>query len=216
MARSLNSPVGDQVGEFYFLYEIEHSGGASPLRVTNAPGDVTALSQIWTAVGGILFHDGSPETTDRKGQGADLTLWGVDQTIIQQIQNNQFRGRMIRIYLYHPPNTPDPVFIGRQNDDYRITETRDLESNDQSSGRVEVTTRITADIASINQRVSTRCNVHSHEDFLRRAGVVSPDDKFFERLPAIVDKDIYWGSPTPEYPRWGFSGDRIDRPEEGG
>lgn len=207
MVRTLNSPIGDQRAEFAYLYEIHHSGGGSPLRLTNASADVTALTFTWTAVGGRLVHAGAPDTTDQRGQGTDLELYGLDQTIIQQIQNNQFRGQLLRIYLLHwdpdtrVQDTPDLIFLGRQNSDYQITEDRDPDS-EGSGGTVTVRTRITADLASVNAKVSTRTNVSSHQEMLRRSGQATPTDTFFERVKAIAGKDIYWGGGAPETGRW--------------
>ena len=207
MARTLNSPVEDIRAEFVYLYEINHSGGV--LRITNSSNDIVALTFTWTAVGAQLIHHGAPEGPDQKAQGTELTLYGVDQTIIEQIQNNQFRGRLLKIYmLFYDPDTgvqdtPDLIFQGRQNGDYQVTESRDPGST-ESGGTVTVTTRITADLASINSKVSTRCNVISHEAMLARAGVVAPDDKFFERVPSIINLDVYWGKFAPE--QGGFVG----------
>lgn len=210
MARTLNSPVADQRAEFIYLYEIEHSGGT--IRVTNASADVTALAQTWTAIGGLLIHGGVPETPDRKAQAVELRLYGVNQQIISAIQQNQFRGRPLRIYLLHfdpdtgVQDTPDLVHLGRQNDDYRVTESRDDEDT-ESGGEVVVMTRISADTASINNKVSTRCNVHSHEEMLRRSGVTTPDDKFFARVASLMNKEIYWGEQNPEGRLGGGSSD---------
>ena len=202
MPRTLNSPIADPRSEIIYLYEINHSGGV--IRITTAAQDITALTFTWTAAGGSLIHSGAPETGDRRGQGAELILYGVDQTIIQLIQNNQFRGYLIKIYLMHRDpdtgvqDTPDLIFQGRQNGDYKVVETRDHESTNLTGGTVTVSTFITADLASVNTKVSTRCTVTSHEEMLRRSGVASPDDKFFERLPGIIDKDIFWGIDKPE------------------
>lgn len=201
MSRTLNSPIADVRGEFTYLYEITHSGGI--IRITNASSDIIALSQTWTAVGGALIHSMAPDVADRKAQGAELELFGVSQTIISAIQNNQFRGRPIKIYLVHinpdtgVVGTPDLIFQGFQNGDYRVTESRDRESP-SSGGTVTVRTRISSHLSAINSKQSCRCNVHSHEELIRRSGVASPDDKFFERVPTIMNKDIFWGTATPE------------------
>ena len=201
MARTLNSPVAEPRAEFVFLYEINHSGGV--IRLTNAPADVVALSQTWVAVGGSLIHGEAPDIPDSKAQGIMLTLYGVDQTITGVIQSNQFRGRIVKVYLVHfNPDTgaiytPDLVFRGRQNGDYQVSEDRQSDST-ESGGSVTVKTRITSDLSAIKSKQSCRCNVHSHEEFLRRSGVGSPDDKFFERVASITDKTIYWGQATPE------------------
>lgn len=197
MARTLNSPVAGARAEFVYLYEINHSAGV--VRLTNSSSDVVALTFTWTAVGGSLLQGATPDLPDRRGQGVELTLYGVDQTIISIIQNNQFRGRLIKIYMVHfDPDTgvidtPDLIFRGRQNGDYEITEDRSSDST-TSGGLVTVKTRISADLSAINIKQSCRTNVHSHEEFLRRSGVVSPDDKFFERVSTIMNKGVPWGT----------------------
>jgi hypothetical protein len=198
-ARSLNSPVADQRGEFVYLYEITHSGGT--IRVTNSSADISALSQTWTAIGGALLHGAPPETSDRKAQGVQLSLYGVNQQVISAIQSNQFRGQLIKIYLVHFDvdtgviDTPDLIFQGRQNGDYQISESRDFESTD-SGGAVTVSTRVTADTASINNKVSTRCNVPSHQELLRRAGLTATDE-FFRRVPSLTNQPVFWGGDIP-------------------
>jgi len=202
MTRTLNSPIGDQRGEFTYLYEINYSGGGV-LRLTNASGDLTALSQTWTAVGAQLVHGAPEETTDRKAQGVELELYGIDQTITDAIQANNFRGHVLRIYLLHfdettgAQGTPDLLFVGRQNGEWRVQETRD-HSNQESGGTVSVRTRVAADLAQLNAKVSTRSNVGSHEEMIRRSGVASPTDLFFFRVKSLANKEIWWGPTNPE------------------
>ncbi len=202
MTRTLNSDVGAERAEFAFLYEINHSGGV--IRMTNASRDVFALSETWTAVGGSLLQGTVPDVNDRKAQGVDLTLFGVSQTIIALIQINQFRGRLILIYLIMAdPDTgeftvPDLIFRGRQNSDYKITETRDAEST-EAGGTVTVKTRITSDLSQINSAISVRSNIPSHQEFCRRAGLAT-DDLFFDRVITIMNKTVFWGTADPDIP----------------
>lgn len=203
--RTINAPISDQRGEFVYLYEVNHSGGV--LRVTNSSANLTALSEDWTAVGARLVHEGAPERPEQKAQGTNLMLYGVDQTITNLIQANNFRGYLLSIYLLHYDpdtgaiDTPDLIFQGRQNGDWQVTETRTPGST-ESGGQVEVSTRITADLASVNAKVSTRTNVVSHEQFIRRSGTLvgNPDDKFFARVRSLVNKTIYWGKMAPDTP----------------
>ena len=199
MTRTLNSPVGLPRGEFVYLYEIVHSGGT--LRLTNAPQDIVALSVTWTAAGGTITHGGVPETSDRRGSGIELSLFGVTQTIIAAILANNFRGRPVKIYLLHydpdtgVQDTPDLLIEGRQNSDFRITETRDPTST-TSGGSVTVKTRISADLTEIDQIISVRCSVESHEEMKRRGGFTGGDiaDKFFKRVPSLMGVSIHCGS----------------------
>ncbi len=200
MTRTLNSDVAAERAELAFLYEINHSGGV--LRLTNASRDIDALSQTWTAVGGSLLQGAVPDVADRKAQGVDLTLFGVSQTIIALLQINQFRGRNILIYLIMADpdsgefGTPDLIFRGRQNNDYKITEDREFEST-EDGGTVTVKTRISADLSQINTSISCRSNVPSHQEFLRRAGIAT-DDEFFSRVSSIMNKTIFWGTADPD------------------
>ncbi len=202
MSRTLNSDVGAERAEYAFLYEINHSGGV--IRLTNASRDVVALSFTWTAVGGALLQGAVPDVADRKAQGLDLSLFGVSQTVISLIQNNQFRGRNILIYLIQGDpdsgifGTPDLIFRGRQNSDYKITEDRDPDSP-ESGGTVTVKTRISADLSQINNAMSCRSNVPNHQEFLRRAGLSTSDD-FFERVFSIMNTTVFWGTADPDIP----------------
>ncbi len=201
--RTLNSEVDAERAEYAFLYEINHSGGV--IRMTNASRDVVALGETWTAVGGSLLQGSVPDVADRKAQGVDLELFGVSQTIIALIQINQFRGRNVLIYLiFADPDTgvfgtPDLIFRGRQNSDYKVIEDRDFEST-ESGGTAKVKTRISADLSQINSSISCRSNVPSHQEFLRRAGIAT-DDEFFSRVLTIMSKTIFWGTADPDVPR---------------
>ena len=148
-----------------------------------------------------LLHGSPVEVGDRKAQGVELRLYGVNQQIISAIQNNQFRGYMAKVYLLHynpdtgVANTPDLLFQGRQNSDYKVTESRDHTSTD-SGGTVTVSTRITGDVALMNRKVSTRANVPSNQDMLRRKSLTATDT-FFSRVASLAGKDIYWGTGEP-------------------
>ncbi len=199
MTRTLNSPVEDVRGEFVYLYQLVHSGGT--IRLTNASMTIQALSQTWTAIGGGLVHDVIQETSDRRGQGVKLSLYGVDQTIIAAILSNNFRGHPFQIHLLHfdpdtgVQDTPDLLVEGRQNSDFTIIEDRDP-SSQESGGIVNVETRITADMSEINQIMSVQCSIASHEEMLRRSGVVAPDDKFFARVGTLMNVEVVWGEDT--------------------
>ncbi|KKN45115.1 hypothetical protein LCGC14_0686170 [marine sediment metagenome] len=200
--RTLNTAVDAERLEFTYLYEINHSGGT--IFITNASRDIVALGETWTAVGGALLQGPVSDMSDRKAQGVELSLWGVSQTIIALIQLNQFRGRTILIYLVGGDpdtgafTTPDLIFRGRQNSDYKITEERDHDST-TSGGSVVVKTRISSDLSQINTKMSCRCSVPSHQAYLSRAGL-DPDDDFFERTLSIMNTAIYWGTENPDLP----------------
>ncbi len=200
MSRVLNTDIAAERLEFTYLYEINHSGGV--IRITNASRDIVALGETWTAVGGALLQGPVSDLDDRKAQGVELSLFGVTQTIIAVIQQNQFRGRLVLVYLIAADpddgvfGDPDLIFRGRQNSDYKITEERDHDSTD-SGGSVTVKTRISSDLSQITSKMSCRCSVPSHQEYLRRAGLAT-NDQFFERVLSIASISVYWGTEAPE------------------
>lgn len=199
MTRTLNSSVAQQRHEYAYLYEFEFSGGT--LRFTNASFDIDYGGNTYSAVGGLLQHDQISETQDRRAQGVDVKLSGVDQTVISAILTNNFRGREARIWLIHidpdtgTHETPDLVWRGRMNGEFQIEEDRD---EDGEAHSVTVSTRIVSAMAMLNTVRSVRTNVASHEEMLRRAGQASPTDTFFSRIQTLAGKQVYWGQEAPE------------------
>lgn len=216
MTRTLNATTyGNQRREFIYLYALDYSGGS--LYFTTGPADVVFDSNTYQAVGGAILHEPIPETADRKAQGITLNLFGVDQTVIAAILLNQFRGHDCRIYIQHydpdtgVAETPDLIWRGQQDGDYKITENRDDDGRTQS---VSVSTRVTSAMAVTNVMRSVRSNISSHQEMLRRAGL-STTDLFFGRVATLADKNIYWGTEAPD-PASGTRPGRGEGGKEGG
>ena len=193
LTAGMQAAVAAQTGEIVYLFQIGTSGGT--IRVCSAPVDIAWNSQTWEGIGGTLAFSGVEETADPAGQGVELTLAGVDQTIISALLQNQFRGYEVRIWLAHLAANgtiiadPIEIFRGRQLSDYRITEER---ATDKSAGTVTVVTRVQSRLAILRHAQPVFTSETSHNDMLKRAGLTI-GDTFFRNVPAIAGKTLKWG-----------------------
>lgn len=191
LTAGMQTAVAAQTGTIIYLFQIESDAGTT--RFTTAPVDIAWDSQTWSGIGGTLAFPGVEETADPSGQGVELTLSGVDQTIIAVILNNQVRGREVRIWLAHLSDAgavvadPLEIFRGYQLSDYRITETRSREG-----GTVEVRTRVQSRLSKLRQATAVRTNDNSLNDMLKRLGLAT-GNTFFSTVPAIADRYVRWG-----------------------
>ena len=198
MTRTLNSPVGDQRGEYVYLYEFRYSGG--DVFINSGSTDILFGGDTYIASLGLVAHDTIIETSDRAAQQLRVQMGGVDQSIISTVLTNNFRGYPVFISLVHfDPDTgvidtPDLLFVGRQNGDYVVTEEH---SPDDSTQSVVIETRFKSALGSLSNINSVRSNSLSHQEMLRRGGIAATADKFFERVASIERKQVYWGQPTP-------------------
>lgn len=207
MTRTVDATsYADQRAEFVYLYDLEYSDGW--LYLTNAAADIDANGVTYSAVGGNLIHEAAQETEDQRSQGVDLTLFGVDQTIISQVLTARFRGYRARIWLYGTnletaavEGGPHLIFRGLQLSDYSVTEDRA-----EDGGKVEVKTRLSSKLGAVNMRRGVRANPDSHNEMLRRAGVASPSDTAFDRVLTLMNRPIYWGTDAPDVTTGGTNG----------
>lgn len=196
LTAGMQTEVAAQRGTIAYFIQLDSSGGT--IRITTAPVDVAWDSQTWEGIGGLLSFGGVEEGPEASGQGVQLTLSGVDQTIIAALLNNDVRGREVRIWLAHISDLgavvadPAEIFRGFQNDDYRISETRDP----VQAGTVTVETRIQSRLSVLAQAIAVRTNEISHNDMLKRASLTT-GDTFFRNVGAVVGGDIRWGMPWP-------------------
>ncbi len=205
MTRSLTSgmqaAIAAERGTIAHLFELDASGGT--LRLATTPHDVVWGGYTWQGIGGALTFDVVTEQTDLSGQGTNLTLSGVDQTIIATILTNNVRGREAVVYLVHfdaDLQIGDDrlvLYRGFLNGQVQISEHRETES--LAAGSVTVTTRIVTRLDELGQVRGARSNVGSLRDMLRRGGFTGTalNDTFFLLVPRLQNVPIYWGQKTP-------------------
>lgn len=201
MLTDIADVTGTEKTEFI---ELNFSGGV--FRLATAGIDISWNGFAWQAVGGRLSVDGFSETADPDASGNRLILSGVDQSIIAAILGQNYRGRIARIWYAHlDPVTgavvanPVLMFDGYMNDGFKIDESR----GDFGGGTVDVSTKLVARINDLAKVRGIRTNLHSHQ--------VAPvtgasTDTFFQTVPTIPGRKIYWGTKTPYDPYGGPKG----------
>lgn len=190
LTAGMQAAVAAQIGTATWLIEIGSSGGTT--YITNAPVDILWNAQVYTGVGGELSIGGIVETADVAGQGTELTLSGVSQTIIALILNNNVFGRDCTIRLVHVASdgtiTADPTpFSFVQMSDYTVRE-----SSSRDGATCTVSTRIVSKASLLEKAQPVRTNVHSHNAMLSRAGLPT-GDTFFQHVPELQTRRIFWG-----------------------
>lgn len=188
------------------LVELDFWDGSSTTttRFCTASEDIDAVvdgqSQTFTAAGGFVSWGGVVESDGESRDATKLTLGGVDQTIISTLLNNNFRGQQAQIWVAHLDETtgqiidsPLNVFRGFLNEQWTVTENW---GEERQPGTVEVSTSIVSRREALKQR-RVKTNVNSHQQMLERAGLTTTDT-FFDVLPTISGKEIFWNRDAPD------------------
>lgn len=168
---------------------LELAFGGGTVRLATAPVDLAWDGQTWQGIGGQLTYTPPSEAPgDERAQGTELTLSGVDQTILAVLLQQAYIGRGIRIWHGHvamPGGTivADPLllFTGFMNGGFDVAETVDF---DQAS--CVITTRVVSRLAQLGNRRGIKSNVESH-------GRLFLGDLFFQHTPQLADREIIWG-----------------------
>ena len=93
--------------------------------------------------------------------------------------------------------TPVEMFRGFMNSGFEVQEERDT----MDGGTCRVSTRIVSRLAELSQVRGVQCNVDSHARLF-------PGDKFFQHVPGLVARHVWWGMNEPHAPHSPFGGPR--------
>jgi hypothetical protein len=202
MARTLTTAMQTAISAkegYADVWFIEIAASNTTLRYTTAPSDVSWNSLTWTGIGGLIEFDPPPETTDPSGQSLRLTLSGVDTAMITEVLTYNLRGRTCRLYWGQILTSTGvvvvdaiEVFGGLMNASWEISHTP---SDQGTRGTVSVSTTIVSEMARYLFRRMLRTNTASLRQLQARGGVFdsSNPDIFFQTLPDLVGKPVYWG-----------------------
>ncbi|KKK48485.1 hypothetical protein LCGC14_3144630, partial [marine sediment metagenome] len=190
------------------LVEIEFSTGTEYLSTGTRNLDWN--SQTWVAVGGMLQLGPVEETQEVRGAGMEITLSGIDQAIVASLLGANYRGRPLSVWRAHFNRTtglvvdaPIQLVDHLQLDGYTISEDHER----GSPGTVTIKTRVSLR-PSISERRGIQTNMMSHQH-------VFPGDKFFEFVPSLAGKKIYWGTESPMQGGGGGNSGSGDEDREG-
>jgi hypothetical protein len=204
MARTLTAAMQTAISakegyaDVWFLKIITSN---TTLYYVTAPTDVSWDSQTWTGIGGVIEFEPPPETSDPSGQSLRISLSGVDTALIAQILNYELRGRKCTLHwgqitIATGVVVVDPLeaFSGLMNASWEISHTP---SDESTRGTVTVSTTIVSEMARYLFRRLLRTNVPSLRLLQSRSTRdifdESAPDVFFQTLPDLVGKPIYWG-----------------------
>lgn len=216
MPRNLDSAVLQEVqsenATFAYLIELVFHDGVEDqkLFVTTAPQPVatSGLSGVpdeeWLPLG--LPNGESPlgigivqETNELRQQEVTLTMDGVDQTVISAIQQNFFRGRQVSLWKVWFGNDGTIsahllAFRGYQNSSWDVSESRDFDEK-----TVALSTTLVSRMAILARMNPVMCNVTSHNQMLRRSGVIQVDQGF-STTPRLRNVTVAWGTNEKKSP----------------
>lgn len=209
MTRDLSSEALQEIEKertvFTHLLEINFDGGT--LHWTSFPDDLRTSgftdppgppNLTWSGVGGVFGFGEIVETSDDQAQGSEVTLSGVDTSIIGAILNNQYRNRDVRIWrAYVDEDTGEvvaaiPLGTFKMNGEWKVTRS----TSDRGGGTVDVTTRLASRLSELRARRGVLTNVVSHQEAILEAATA--DDRFFEFVGPNMGTQLFWGRERPE------------------
>ncbi len=185
-------------GEEVMLIAITYSGGI--LRMTTGGRPLDWAGETWVSVGGGLTVGAIEESGDLRGEGLDLVLSGVDQSIAAILLSQEYRGRTVFVGQAILDQTTGAVtsvitwFDGLQLDNYEISENVERGKPATSTVRTRMRHRLGED-----EFRGIRANVHSHQQYY-------PDDTFFQHVASLTNEKIYWGTAAPSQINSGSGG----------
>lgn len=181
--------TADSGQEIVYFLSLDFSGGT--IYICTAAQNILWNAITWEAVGGALKVGNIEESKDSSGQGVDLELSGVDQTILAALLSNDYRGRVCQIYYAHlSPTTgavvdaPQLMLEGLQLSSFEVTEQRDS----RTGGTVTIKTRIKGRMG-IDRRKGIQSSLVSHQHYY-------PGDTFFQNALALMNQRLAWGTGT--------------------
>lgn len=145
-------------------------------------GDLDWDGQTWVGTGQLLRVDAMEESVEMRAVGTTVTLSGIPSDLLSLALQEDYPGRALTVYLgaFNDDNevisTPVVIFKGRM-DIMTISE-----AGDSASIEVTVENRL-IDFERPRERRYTS------ED----QKIDYPDDKGFEFVSTIQDKEIVWG-----------------------
>lgn len=185
LSSNMRTQIANEIASIFHFIEFQFSGATR--RYTTAPHDVSWNSLMWTGIGGALRFELVQESTDLSGQGVDVVVSGVDQTILNVLLTEKYIGRVCKVWMAHlynngtVVNDPLLIFFGRMNGGMTIDEKRE----EGRPGTVEIKARMMDRMGDMSQVRGMMTNVESHKKYF-------PNDEFFSYMTSLMGKKIKW------------------------
>lgn len=184
MSRSLTANMTTEVTSSVLspIVLVELDFDVVPLNMWSGISDLDWDSKTWTGAGNLLSFGSLEETTEVRALGTSITLSGLNSSILSAALSEDYQGRRATIWLGATDETgaviPDPIIVfGGRMDVMTINENAD-----------NVAINITIENRLIDFE---RTKVRRYTDQDQK--IDYPNDKGFEFVSAIQDKEIVWG-----------------------
>lgn len=164
---------------------VELRFGSGTVYLNNTPFTLAWNGVQWLGAGRVGRVSAVVEGEDIQAYGVQLTLSGVDADLLSIALAERYQGRAILMRLallgddYTVIDDPVVIFRGRM-DTMPIDRGQTATINLKAEGR----------LADLERARTRRYNSADQQ-------IVYPGDTFFDSVPEMVEKQLYWGMATP-------------------
>lgn len=167
------------------VFLIELRFGSGTVYLNNLDFNVNYGGHTWLGAGRVGAISAVEEGEDLQAFGVSLQLSGVDPSLLAIALTEDYQGRTALISLallgddYQVIEAPVQVYRGRMD-------TMPIEAGQTASIALQLEGRLV-------DFERPRVRRYNSED----QKIVHPTDEFFQYVPQMVSKELYWGMPTP-------------------
>lgn len=184
MARSLPAALATELSatELKPFYAVELAFDSGTVRFWTGYGDLTVNSEEWAGSGTIMGLSTSSETTDLAANGITLTFSGLNSDFVAIALTENYRGRIVKIYLGCLDAENQPV-----SDLYQLFAGRmDIMTINEDGQTATMTISIENVLIDLER---ARMRKYTDEEQRKRY----PGDNSLEFVATLQDKQIAWG-----------------------
>jgi hypothetical protein len=166
-----------------FLIELRFGSGTVYVNNLDFPKDYGG--HTWLGGGRVGSISAIEEGEDLQAYGLRLTLSGIDPSLIAIALDEDYQGRTVIISLalldanHNIVETPVQVYRGRMD-------TMPIEAGQNAT----ITLNVEGRLVDFERPRVRRYNAEDQK-------IVYPTDEFFQYVPQMVSKELYWGMATP-------------------
>lgn len=180
LTASMQTEVTSSVLSPIVLVELDFD--SLPFNAWSGMSDLTWDSKTWTGAGSLMSFGSLEETTEVRALGTSITITGLNSAITSAALSEDYQGRSATIWLGAMDDSgnvvADPIIVfGGRMDVMTINERGE-----------QVSINITIENRLIDFE---RTKIRRYTDQDQK--IDYPNDKGFEFVAAIQDKEIVWG-----------------------
>lgn len=166
------------------FYAIELLFDTAPLRLWTGLGirsiNILGTAQDFTGTGQLLSISGLDEVGDLSAKGIDLTLSGIDSTVLSLALQESYQRRQCRVWFGEQSATGGSdivqVFAGKMN----------VMSINDNADTGTINLSVESNLIELERSSNWRCTNDNHQS--RYSG-----DSFFSFVQSIQDQQVAWG-----------------------